>query len=170
MSRATGGGGQARPRLPRAIQVRIADVPRHLDALRYATETFRPAFTAESFAAAARSADPADITQVYAVERGFELVVNYIAELTREALEATGLRNPDAPDNAPADLRLLRDHGGIGQAQCDTLIRLCRLRNELVHDYPDVRTNAVYHGVRALLGHVEPFLRSYGAWLRRELA
>lgn len=33
MSRASGGDGQARPRLPRAIQVRIADVPRQLDAL-----------------------------------------------------------------------------------------------------------------------------------------
>jgi uncharacterized protein with HEPN domain len=47
------------------------------------------------------------------------------------------------------------------------MISLCRLRNELQHEYPDVRASSIHEGVKVLLAELGPFMQSYRAWLKR---
>jgi uncharacterized protein YutE (UPF0331/DUF86 family) len=168
MSRGPGEGEPCRQPLSRKIKVRVADMPRHYEALRYAADAFGDDFPQEAYEAAARSTDPAQLTQVYAVEHGFELLVNSISQLVRETLEQHGLREPDDSQNAPADLRAFCEAGAITKAQRDRMISLCRLRNELQHEYPDVRASSIHEGVKVLLAEIGPFMQSYSAWLKRE--
>ena len=117
---------------------------------------------------AVRVADMPRHYEVYAVEHGFELLVNSISQLVRETLEQHGLREPDDSQNAPADLRAFCEAGAITKAQRDRMISLCRLRNELQHEYPDVRASSIHEGVKVLLAEIGPFMQSYSAWLKRE--
>jgi uncharacterized protein YutE (UPF0331/DUF86 family) len=162
------GADEPRRSLPRKIKVRVADMPRHYETLRYAADTFGDDFALETYEAAARSSDPAQLTKVYAVEHGFELLVNSIAQLVRETLEQYGWRKPDDPPNAPADFRVFHDAGAITKTQADRMTNLCRLRNGLQHDYPDVRAASIHEGVNVLLAEIGPFMKSYSTWLRRQ--
>jgi uncharacterized protein YutE (UPF0331/DUF86 family) len=168
VSRGIGDDQPSRQPLPRKIKVRVADMPRHYETLRYAADAFGDDFPLEAYEIAARSPDPAELTKVYAVDHGFELLVNSIAQLVRETLEQRGFREPDDPQDAPADLRAFRDAGAITKTQCERMIDLCRLRNDLEHEYPDVRASSVHTGVKVLLAEIGPFMKCYGAWLKRD--
>lgn len=152
--------------LSRKAKVRLAEMPRHYNALRHAAEAFGEGFPRTAFDAASRSNDPAELAQVYAVERGFELLVNFVAELVRDTLEQEGLRDPSDPPNSPADFRTLCEAGAISKVQRDQWIKLCRMRNDLQHEYPDVRASTTHTAVVALLAEVGPFMGSFRAWLR----
>jgi uncharacterized protein YutE (UPF0331/DUF86 family) len=156
-----------RPTLPKEITAILADLPRHYIVLRYALETLGEDFSPERFATAWGSPDPAEVSRVYAVEHGFELLTNYIGRLTVDGLRLTGERRPDESANLPRDLRRLRDAGVIPEARCERLIRFVAIRNELQHEYPWVKAAATYAAAVELVDELPRFLRDYGAWLRK---
>lgn len=154
--------GDERPRPPRDIRVRLADVPRHLNALRYALDVFPDE---DAYAEAARAKDPEVLLRVYAVERPFELLDNYAVELAKLGLEAAGLRDANADMPASACFRLLRDEGAIGKELCERLVDVHELRNQLAHEYPDVRGRRIYLAARELDLIVRDYFRRYLKWL-----
>src|ERR687888_446551 len=89
--------------LPPPIVIRLNDLRRHFEALRHAMGTFGEDFEADAFRAASLSHDPAELASVYAVERPFELLDNYIVELAAEGLSAAGVAIGDL-----SGVRLLR--------------------------------------------------------------
>jgi hypothetical protein len=62
------------------IRERVADVRRHLVALRTAMAEFGEDFDLSAFRVAYASDDPVPLNQVKAVERGVDQLYNYIAE------------------------------------------------------------------------------------------
>jgi uncharacterized protein YutE (UPF0331/DUF86 family) len=153
----------ARP-LPREIRIRLVDVPRHLRALEFALEQFEDE---DEFAEAARSKDPRELGSVYAVERPFELLDNYNVELARRGLIEACLRRVDDDATAKSNFWLLADGGVIPKTLADRLIDVHELRNQLAHEYPDVRARQVYEAAYALRAAVAPFFDALLKWLAR---
>jgi uncharacterized protein YutE (UPF0331/DUF86 family) len=147
---------------PREIRLRLGDVPRHYKALGYALEQFADA---EAYAAAATSTDPRELARAYAVERPFELLENYVVELTHRGLVAAGVVAAGETTTGRANLRLLAGEGVITKALADRLIRVHDLRNQLVHEYPDVKAHRLYDAALDLPELVRQFVRRYLEWL-----
>src|SRR4051812_10838282 len=98
-----------RARAPKAkIRDRVADVRRHLVALRTAMAEFGADFDLEAFRTAYASEDPVVLNRVKAVERGADQLYNYVVELTAFGLELAEVRARDADLNARRDLQSLR--------------------------------------------------------------
>jgi uncharacterized protein YutE (UPF0331/DUF86 family) len=146
--------------LPREIKVRLADLRRHYEALALALEQT----SLDAFRSAARGTDPAALTRaVYPVERGFEVLCNYAAELAELGLNEAGLE----PGDRPANIRLLERERVISAARSRRLRAALEARNALQHEYPDVRAAGTYEAAGDLVAELPGFLRDYVAWLRR---
>lgn len=160
---------QRTPRLPREITDRLRHLTLHRDTLLYAMSEVGDDFSLERFVAAATSNDPAARAKVLAVERGFEILMNSVTELTVAGLDAAGLRNAGEEVVAPREYRKLRDEGGISTELCGRLVELNRTRNDLQHDYPTMQARVLHAAVVSLLAHFAAFMRSYPSWLRANL-
>jgi uncharacterized protein YutE (UPF0331/DUF86 family) len=147
---------------PRAIRTRLADVPRHYKALGYALEQFE---TEEEYVAAATSTDPRELARAYAIERPFELLENYVIELAHRGLTETGAIAAEDSTTGRENLRLLADRGVITKTLRNRLIEVHELRNQLVHEYPDVKAHRLYGAAIALLPVVRDFMSRYLTWV-----
>lgn len=156
---ASGSGQPAKP-MPRPIKVRLADVHRHYHALVHLLGQT----TSEEFVQAARMSDPVQLAgHVYPLERAFEILANYAAELNELGLAEAGL----TPGDRPASLRLLMREKVISAARARRWRGILEARNELQHEYPDVRAAGIYEAATALADDLPAYLRDYTAWMRR---
>ena len=160
---------QQTPPLPRQITDRLRDLTLQRDTLLYVMGGFGDDFSRDRFVAAATSNDPAERAKVLAVERGFEILTNYLTELTVAGLEAAGYRTRGAKVVAPQEFRLLQSKGGISADLCRRLIELNRTRNDLQHDYPTVQARTLHAAVSELVNQFAAFMRAYPSWLRENL-
>ena len=133
---------------------------RHYEALAHVLERTSQA----QFVQASRLADPEQLSsQVYPVERAFEILCNYVAELNELGLEEAGLR----PGDRPTNLRLLEREKALGSARTRRWLGILEARNELQHEYPDIRAAGIYQAAVDLAGDFPAYIRDYIAWMRR---
>ena len=158
------GGGERQ--LPREIAQRLRDLRLHWETLEWAVAQIGDAFPRDAFIAAATSADAAQRATVFAVERGFEVLVNTMDQLAQAALVHVGVRAPEEELSAGAAYRDLVREGAISGGRCERLIELNRTRNDLQHDYPIVRPDRLYDAVTVLRAEFGPFVRAYARWFR----
>ena len=149
------------------IRDRVADVRRHLIALRTAMAEFGENFDLDAFRAAYASEDPVALNQVKAVERGVDQLYNYIAELTAFGLELAEVRARDDELNARRDLRALERIGVLGPQRAQRLERLRELRRLLVHEYATATAEHVHEAARIVAAEFVPFYDAYRAWIAR---
>ena len=149
------------------IRDRVADVRRHLIALRAAMAEFGENFDLDEFRAAYDSEDPVALNQVKAVERGVDQLYNYIAELTAFGLELAEVRTRDDELNARRDLRALESIGVIRPQRAQRLESLRELRRLLVHDYATASAEQVHEAARIVAAEFVPFYDAYRAWIAR---
>jgi uncharacterized protein YutE (UPF0331/DUF86 family) len=147
---------------PRPIRTRLADVPRHYKALGYALEQLG---SEEAYVAAATSTDPRELARAYAVERPFELLENYVIELAHRGLVESGAIAAAESTTGREDLRSLAADGVITKTLRDRLVELHDLRNQLVHEYPDVKAHRLHAAATAFLPLVREFMSRYLTWL-----
>lgn len=146
--------------MPRKIAARLADLRRHYEALGHILERT----TQYQFVQAARLEDPEQLsTQVYPLERGFEILCNYVAELNELGLQTAGI----APGDRPTNLRLLEQEKVFGSARTRRWRGILEARNELQHEYPDVRAAGIYESAVELAGDFPAYIRDYVDWMRR---
>lgn len=157
-------------RLPRRIAERLRDVRLHWETLEWATSQIGEGFPRDVFVAAASSVDPAERAKVFAIERGYEVLVNTMNQLAQAALVDFNLRNPGEEFSANSAYRDLQRQGVVARERGERLIELNRTRNDLQHDYPIVRADRLYDAVSVLLEEFGPFMRDYSRWVQRTLA
>ena len=149
------------------IRDRVADVRRHLIALRAAMAEFGEDFDLGVFAAAHASDDPARLNQVKAVERGVDQLYNYVAELTAFGLELACFRARGDELNARRDLAALVRAGVLGAERGRRLERLRELRRLLVHEYATASAEQVHEAARIVADEFVPFYDAYRRWIAR---
>lgn len=146
--------------LPRKIAVRLADVRRHYEALVHLLEQT----SEEQFIRASRLDDSEALARhVYPLERAFEILCNYVAELNELGLEEAGLTAGDRPTN----LRQLEREKVLGAARTRRWRAILEARNELQHEYPDIRAAGVYQAAVELADDLPRYMRDYVGWMRR---
>jgi hypothetical protein len=149
------------------IRDRVADVRRHLIALRTAMAEFGDDFDLGAFRAAYDSEDPVALNRVKAVERGVDQLYNYIAELTAFGLELAEVRARGDELNARRDLQALERVGALGPERVRRLDRLRELRRLLVHEYATATAEQVHEAARLVAAEFIPFYDAYRTWIGR---
>ena len=149
------------------IRDRVADVRRHLIALRAAMAEFGEDFDLDAFAAACDTDEPGRLNQVKAVERGVDQLYNYIAELTAFGLELAEVRRHGDDLNARRDLAALRRLGVLGPERARRLERLRELRRLLVHEYATASAEQIHEAARIVADEFVPFYDAYRRWIAR---
>lgn len=152
------------------IRDRVADVRRHLIALRTAMAEFGEDFELDAFRAAYDSQDPVALNQVKAVERGVDQLYNYIAELAAFGLELAEIRVRGDDLNARRDLQALKRIGVIGAVRAQRLDRLRELRRLLVHEYATASAEQVHEAALLVAAEFIPFYDAYRTWIARGFA
>ncbi len=147
------------------IRDRVADVRRHLIALRTAMAEFGEDFDLDVFRAAYDSQDPVALNQVKAVERGIDQLYNYIAELAKFGLELAEGRARGDDLNARRDLEALRQIGVLSTRRAQRLQRLRELRRLLVHEYANATAEQVHEAAQLVANEFVPFYDAYRAWI-----
>lgn len=152
-------------RARRHIDKRLAEIPLHLDALREATAEIGEEFSVEELRAIYADGGAMELNSALTVERGFEVLHNYIVELVKYGLMLAGLRAEGERPDSPRDLRAARDAEMIPPQRCDRLIRMQRIRNLLQHEYADATPEEVHEAVTLLLAELPGFMDDYARWL-----
>jgi uncharacterized protein YutE (UPF0331/DUF86 family) len=117
----------------------------------------------EEYQAGLHGQDPVALKDVvFPLERAYELNSNLLVELTGLGLAELGLPSIDGP----RDLAAFARAGVISARLADQLVMIHRARNELTHDYPDLRASVLYPACQELVKLLPAFLRSYTRWLR----
>jgi uncharacterized protein YutE (UPF0331/DUF86 family) len=133
---------------------------RHFEALALVLERT----TEEQFLQASRLTDPERLSsQVYPLERAFEILCNYVSELNELGLEEAGL----TPGDRPTSLRLMEREKVLGSERTRRWRGILEARNELQHKYPDIRAAGIYEAAVVLAGDFPAYIRDYVAWMRR---
>lgn len=149
--------------MPTAVRTRLRDIPRHLRAL----SSLLAGIDADRFVAASTNSDPDVLARdVYPLERAYEILANYAAELASVSLETAGLETT----SAPANLRRLAEAGAISKARAERMVTVLQKRNALVHAYPDVRAHTVHDAATVLEQELGPFVRELTRWLLAQTA
>jgi uncharacterized protein YutE (UPF0331/DUF86 family) len=118
----------------------------------------------EQFVQAARMADPEQLSsRVYPLERAFEILCNYVAELNELGLAEAGVATGDRP----ANLRLLRRENVLSADRARRWRGILEARNELQHEYPDIRALGIYEVALELARDFPAYIRDYVAWMQR---
>jgi uncharacterized protein YutE (UPF0331/DUF86 family) len=103
------------------------------------------------------------VRSVYPIERGFEILCNYVAELNELALKEAEIE----PGDRPTSLRLVEGEKAISSSRRRKLGGAFEARNRLAHEYPDLPAADVYRAARDLVGELPGYAADYVAWLRR---
>jgi uncharacterized protein YutE (UPF0331/DUF86 family) len=159
------------PQRARALKTKILerlnDVNRHLVALRAAMGEFGEDFDLDAFRKAYASEDPVELNRVKAVERGVDLLYNYIAELSAFGLELATLRGRQDDTNARTDLDALRDARVLSRELTRRLQRLRGLRRMLVHEYATASAEQIHDSALLLTANFIPFCDAYKRWIKQ---
>jgi uncharacterized protein YutE (UPF0331/DUF86 family) len=124
-------------------------------------------FDVDTFRDGYNSQDPVELNRVKAVERGVDLLYNYIAELTAYGLELAGIRGRHDETNARADLDALHRAGVLSRELTRRLQQLRELRRMLVHEYATATAEQVHESARLLVANLPLFYEAYRKWIQR---
>ena len=125
----------ARSKGQRRLNTIFDAIPPVREQLLVAMEEIDPAFGLDTLLACARSADPHERNKVAAVERGFEVLVNWMSELAARML-AEGQRLGVVEKTAGHPWERLALLGVISESSATRLREAKDLRDELAHFYP----------------------------------
>lgn len=137
------------------IKDRIVDGERHLNALRVAAAAFGGDFDLGAFEAAWRSSDSRELHGAYAVQAGFENVINTCVTIATDLCKLEGwTAGPTAPSSVEA-LKLLHENGVIDAKTRTALKDAQEERSDIQHDYVGVAARAVHEQVVEVLDHAQ---------------
>lgn len=154
-------------RARRHVDKRLAEIPLHLDALREAVSEIGEEFAVQELRAIYTEGTAEGLNRALTVERGFEVLHNYMVELVKYGLILGGQRTEGESLDAPRDLRRARDAEMISPKRCERLIRMQRIRNLLQHEYADATPEEVHEAVALLLTELPGFMDDYARWLEK---
>lgn len=137
------------------IKERILDGERHLNALRDAAAAFGGDFDPDAFEAAWRSSNSQELHAAYAVQAGFENVINACVTIATDLCKLEAWTSgPTAPSSMEA-LKLLYENGVIDGKTRTALKDAQEERSDIQHDYVGVAARAVHEQVVEMLDHAQ---------------
>jgi len=151
----------------RRISTILREIPNAREQLLVAMEGFAPDFAQDAFLAAAQSPDAHERNRVAVIERQYEVLLNWLHELTARAL-AEGQRlgvvdkSPGNPWERFAAL------GVISHTSAERLQDAKETRDALGHAYPPANWKALHEGVLILVAELDRYLVGFERWVGAE--
>jgi uncharacterized protein YutE (UPF0331/DUF86 family) len=153
--------------LEATIQQRLLDARRHLAALEAAAIEFGHDFELELFDAAWRSNEPRELHKAYAVQAGYENVINACIAIAQELCELEEWSPPGRKPSSIEALRLLHENGVISAATRTALKDAQEQRSDVQHDYANIAARDVHGATASVLEHGPLLVQDVAAELRR---
>ena len=113
------------------------------------------------------SDDPVELNRVKAVERGVDVIYNYMAELAAFGLELAEIRGRRDETSARTDLDALHRASVLSREQTRRLQRLRELCRMLVHEYTHATAEQVHESAELITANLPTFYDAYRAWIKR---
>lgn len=120
-------------------------------------------FDFDAFVAAARSDDARERNKVAAVERNFEVLLNWLDELAARAL-SEGQRLGVIEQQSGYPWNRLVALGVISKPSAERLQEAKEMRDMLGHGYPPQRWQALHEGVQTLMKELDSYVDRVGSW------
>ncbi len=130
-----------------SVQRRLTDARRHLAALEAAVAHFGSDFDLAAFSAAWSSSTTEELHRAYAVQAGYENVVNSLLTAGREICELKGWITGNTEPSSVEVLRVLHENGVISAKVRQQLKDAQELRSDVQHDYAGVAARQVHEAV-----------------------
>jgi uncharacterized protein YutE (UPF0331/DUF86 family) len=153
--------------LAATIQQRSLDAQRHLAALEAAAAEFGEDFGFDLFDAAWRSNEPVELHKAYAVQAGYENVINACITIAQELCELEGWSPAGRAPSSIEALRLLHENGVMSAASRTALKEAQERRTDVQHDYANVAPRDIHSATASVLEHGPLLLQEVAAQLRQ---
>jgi uncharacterized protein YutE (UPF0331/DUF86 family) len=150
-----------------SIKERLLDAQRHLQALEFAASGFGADFELTPFEDAWHSNDPEQLSRAYAVQAGYENVINVCVRIAQELCRFEGWRTGAVETSSSEALKQLHEHGVISAATRTALKDAQERRSDIQHDYVNVAAREVHRAARQLIEHAPLLLQEVAGQLRR---
>jgi uncharacterized protein YutE (UPF0331/DUF86 family) len=142
-------------------------IPSVREQLLVAVEEFQPDFNLDGFLQAAASPNPHERNKVAAVERDYEVLINWMHELAARML-AEGQRLGLVDRTPGHSWERLVELGVISARSATRLQEAKELRDDLAHAYPPAGWKALHESVVTLLAELDRYMDRCRAWLAQE--
>ncbi len=151
----------------RRINTILQRIPGTREQLIVAMEEFPPDFDLDRLIAAAQSPDARERNKVAVVEREYEVMLNWLNELTARALaEGHRLEVVDKEPRRPWER--LAALGVISQRSAKRLQEAMDTRDELGRAHPPATWRALHDGVHTLLSELDRYMDHLADWAAKE--
>jgi ribonuclease HepT-like protein len=157
-------------RLETSIKKRLLDVRRHLAALEHAAAGFGGDFELQAFEAAWRSDDPETLTRAYAVQAGYENVINACIRIAQELAELESWTARGSELSSIEALKLLQENGVIAARTRIALKEAQERRSDVQHDYVNVAGREIHAAALAVLENAPLLAQDVAGVLRERLS
>ena len=159
--------GDRTARLEISLKERLADAQRHLKTLEHAAGEFGSDFDLVAFEEAWRSSDPEQLAQAYAIQAGYENVINACVRIAQELCQLEGWSSPGEEPSSIEALKLLQEHGLISAKTRDALKSAQERRSDVQHDYVNVAARDIHEAARHVIEHAPLLLQEVAGQLRQ---
>jgi hypothetical protein len=152
--------------LDASLKRRLIDTRRHTRALEHAAAEFGGDFDLDSFEAAWRSEEPAQLLRAYAVQAGYENVINGCIKIAQELAELEGWSASGVEPSSVEALRLLQQNGVVTGKTRRALANAQERRSDVQHDYVNVGARELHAAANELIEHAPLLLQDVAGVLR----
>lgn len=159
--------GERDARVEISIKARLLDARRHLIALELAAAQFGGDFDVAALEHAWDSHEPEELTRAYAVQAGYENVINACIKIAQELVALRGWEADIAVERSSVHaLRLLQENAVISSSARAALSDAQAERSAVQHDYVNVRARQIHAATLIVLEHAPRLLQSVADELR----
>ena len=153
--------------LEASIKERLLDAQRHLQTLEYTAAEFGSDFELASFEDAWRSNDPEQLSRAYAVQAGYENVINACVRIAQDLCRLEGWSSGRVELSSIEALKVLHEHGVISPGTRTALKNAQERRSDVQHDYVNVAAREIHQAARQLIEHAPLLLQEVAGQLRQ---
>jgi uncharacterized protein YutE (UPF0331/DUF86 family) len=153
--------------LEASIKERLLDAQRHLQTLEYTATAFGTDFELSPFEAASLSSDPEQLAHAYAVQAGFENVINACVRIAQELCRLEGWGASGSELSSVEALKLLHEHGVVTAKTRAALKEAQERRSDVQHDYVNIAARELHAAARLVMEHAPLLLQGAAGQLRQ---
>ncbi|MGC9974279.1 MAG: HepT-like ribonuclease domain-containing protein [Gaiellaceae bacterium] len=150
-----------------SIRERLLDGQRHLNALEHAAVELGDDFDLDAFETAWGSNDPDELTRAYAIQAGYENVINACIKVAQELCRLEGWSDPRVEPLSIEALKLLHEHGVINAKTRSALKDAQERRSDVQHDYVNVAAREIHEAARHVMEHAPLLFQDVAGQLRQ---
>ena len=90
------------------------------------------------------------------------VAIEGIVDLCNHIIARNGFKTPEDYSDT---IRVMEEHQAFGREFAETLIRMVRFRNRLVHIYWEIDDNEIWRILKEHLSDIRRFLREFGTYI-----